>query len=358
MTVSEIFSKAAGYDKYVRPDKRDLEKLAQIELQPESYSRDKLFQHMLKGETSLFSDFPVYVKPELQQRGKELFGLVSTGFGSQARARTQNGPSRTRKLARVPELMAKWKRDRAIVSVTDLHFRETKFEKRVEADALSDFNIYCFNETLIEYLEMMTMVISSSGNVTESHTDDSDGSNHCFTGQKLWLTWDRLEGKECGLQDVTFDSVFGDAKFSIKNFLKVPSAQWFVVSANRTLFLPGNLTHRVITLEKYIGIGSFHVALPGYIRSLRRWLLTGSTDVTPELLQLIHKEVIAHLDRLRKGTPSYKKAYGLSYIKPSIEYWKKHEDVQKRRVMMGNKLVQEFMAAVDAAVGSPAGVLA
>jgi len=355
MTVPEIFAKAAEYDRYVRPDKRDLEKLAQIELQPEKYSRDKLFQHMMKAETSLFSDFPVYVKPELQQRGKELVGLVTTGFNSQARARTQNGPSRTRKFARVPELMAKWKRDRAIVSVTDLHFRETKFEKRVEADALSDFNIYCFNQTLIEYLEMMTMVISSSGNVTESHTDDSDGSNHCFTGQKLWLTWDRIEGQECGLQDVTFDYVSGNAKFSIKNFLKVPSAQWFVVSANRTLFLPGNLTHRVITLEKYIGIGSFHVALPSYIRSLRRWILTGSTDVTPDLLELINKEVIAHLDRLRKGPQALKKTYGLSYIKPSIEYWMRNEDARKREVMLQNKLVKEFMVAVDAAVG--AGVL-
>jgi hypothetical protein len=356
MTATEVFAKAASYDKYVRPDKRDLEKLAQIELQPEKYSRDKLFQHMKKGEVSLFADFPVYVKPELQQRGKELIGLVTTGFDSNAKARTQNGPSRTRKFAKVPELMDKWKRDRAIISVTDLHFRETKFEKRVEADALSDFNIYCFNQTLIEYLEMMTMVISSSGNVTESHTDDSDGSNHCFTGQKLWLTWDRLEGKEHGLEDVTFDDVRGDAKFSIRNFLKVPSAQWFVVSANRTLFLPGNLTHRVITLEKYIGIGSFHVALPGYIRSLRRWILTGSTDVTPELLALINKEVITHLERLRRGPQSLKKTYGLSYIKPSIEYWMKNEDPQKRRIMLENKLVREFMAAADAAVS--AGMLA
>ena len=238
--------------------------------------------------------------------------------------------------------------------MTDLHFRETKFEKRVEADALSDFNIYCFNQTLIEYLEMMTMVISSSGNVTESHTDDSDGSNHCFTGQKLWLTWDRVEGQERGLQDVTFDDVRGDAKFSIKNFLKVPSAKWFVVSANRTLFLPGNLTHRVITLEKYIGIGSFHVALPSYIRSLRRWILTGSTDVTPELMEIINQEAVAQLGRLKKGPASLKNTYGLSYIKPSIDHWLKHEDPQKRRVMLENKLVKEFLAAVDAAVGAEA----
>ena len=340
MTVSEIFSKAAEFDRHTKTDKRDIEKLAQLQLQPEAYSRDKLFRHMTRGEVSLFADFPVYVKPELLERGSELIGLVTNGFTTNMRARTQNGPSRTRKFSKVPELMEKWKRDRAIVSVTDLHFRKTKFEKKVEADALSDFNIYCFNAKLIEYLEMMTMVISSTGNVTDSHTDDSDGSNHCFTGQKLWLTWDRVAGQECGLQDVTFDDVTGDAKFSIRNFLKVPSAKWFVVSANRTLFLPGNLTHRVITLERYIGIGSFHVALPSYIRSLRRWVLTGSTDVTPDLLALINKEAIAQLRRLKDGSEQMKQTYGLSYVKPSIDYWFKNEDPQKREVMLKNKLVQ------------------
>lgn len=352
MTVSEIFAMASGMDSLVRPDKQDLEKLAQLQLQPEPYSRDKLFRHMMKGEIGLFSDFPVFVKPESLTRGKELVGLVTNGFKSDARARTQNGPSRTRKMSKVPELMAKWKRDRAIISVTDLHFRKTKFEQKVEADALSDFNIYCFNDDLVTYLEMMTMVISSSGNVTDSHTDDSDGSNHCFTGKKLWLCWDRVEGQERGLQDVTFDDVTGFAKFSIKNFLKVPSAQWLVVSDNRTLFLPGNLTHRVITLEKYIGIGSFHVALPSYIRSLRRWILTGSTDVTPEMLEIINTEAIAQLGRLKNGPQSLKDTYGLSYIKPSIDYWKRNEDPAKRKVMLENRLVKEFLAAVDAAVGT------
>lgn len=351
MTVAEIFARASGMDRLVRTDKHDIEKLAQLELQPESYSRDKLFRHMAKGEISLFSDFPVYVKPESLTRGKELIGLVTNGFNTDARARTQNGPSRFRKLSKVPELMAKWKRDRAIISVTDLHFRKTKFERKVEADALSDFNIYCFNEELITYLEMMTMVISSSGNVTDSHTDDSDGSNHCFTGKKLWLCWDRVEGQERGLQDVTFDDVHGSAKFSIKNFLKVPSAQWLLVSANRTLFLPGNLTHRVITLEKYIGIGSFHVALPSYIRSLRRWILTGSTDVTPEFLEIINKEVVAQLGRLKDGPQALKDTYGLGYIKSSIDYWKRNEDAEKRRVMLENGLMREFMGAVEAAVG-------
>jgi hypothetical protein len=355
MTVAEIFTMASGMDRLVRTDKHDIEKLARLQLQPEFYSRDKLFRHMARGEVSLFSDFPVYVKPGSLKREKELVGLVANGFTADARARTQNGPSRTRKLARVPELMDKWKRDRAIISVTDLHFRETKFEKKVEADALSDFNIYCFNNELVTYLEMMTMVISSSGNVTDSHTDDSDGSNHCFTGKKLWLCWDRVEGQERGLQDVTFDDVHGAAKFSIKNFLQVPSAQWFVVSDNRTLFLPGNLTHRVITLEKYIGIGSFHVALPSYIRSLRRWILTGSTDVTPALLEIINREVVAQLGRLKDGPQSLKDTYGLSYVKYAVDYWKRNEDPAKRKLMLENRLVKEFLAAARAAM-EPAAV--
>jgi hypothetical protein len=29
---------------------------------------------------------------------------------------------------------------------------------------------------------------------TDSHSDDPDGSNHCFVGRKLWLVWDTFLG--------------------------------------------------------------------------------------------------------------------------------------------------------------------
>lgn len=339
-------------DHLVRVEKHQWAALESKRIFPVNYSRNTMFTNMASGHVSLFSDFPVNFKEKADSERME--EVIRTGFPKVARARTQNGPAKVRKYLSVHDLMDKWKRSKGIVSVTDLHFRDTLFEQRVNADPLSDFNIYCHNKDLVRYLEMMTMVISSKGNITETHSDDSDGTNHCFMGVKLWLVWDRLEGKKQGLQDATYDAYSGAAHFSIRDFLKTRGSQWFLVGPGETLFLPGNLTHRVITLESYIGIGSFYVAIPSYIRSLYRWTMTGSTDVTPELLKVISKEVIKKIRSLADASSAGQTRYGYHYLEDSVERFRDWLPAGQMKKFMGHPLVQDFMEVVALQQAEPA----
>jgi len=136
----------------------------------------------------------------------------------------------------------------------------------------------------------MTLVISSQGNVTDSHSDDPDGSNHCFVGRKLWLAWDTFEGRAAGLQDCSRDLVRERARFDLATFAALPSACWWTVGAGETLFLPGRLTHRVITLEPYIGIGSFYCT-------------PGQRAREPEPLVRARRALVARRQRRRQRRP-------------------------------------------------------
>jgi hypothetical protein len=119
---------------------------------------------------------------------------------------------------------------------------------------------------------MMTLMASTTGAITESHSDDTDVNNHCLVGRKLWLCWDTSEGMKAGLEDCERVDVYGKPKFSLETFLELESSIWMMVSEGETLFLPGNYTHKVITLEKYIGIGGFFVSFPTLLQTFERWL--------------------------------------------------------------------------------------
>ena len=69
--------------------------------------------------------------------------------------------------------------------------------------------------------------------------------------------WDTQEGRKAGLEDVERDIVYGRAAFDLPTFCKLDSARWLTVGPEETLFLPGRFTHRVVTVERYLGFGSF-----------------------------------------------------------------------------------------------------
>ena len=249
---------------------------------------------------------------------------------------------------RISEVMRTWEGRRAILGVTDLHFRGRKFANAVNFSALSDFDILSEDREFVRLIEMMTLVISSRGNVTDSHQDDCDGSNHCFVGQKLWLAWDRIEGKAKGFQDVDRDQLTDWAAFDLPTFLDLPSSCWFFVQANETLFLPGNLAHKVITLEPYIGIGGFHVSLPGYLRTLKRWVLYDTLDIEPKnLLPPINKALIKKIERLQHSEPALQDRWGLRELKKAVQEWNANEDRETKRILLRSPAFAEFLQSVS-----------
>src|SRR5437016_1771128 len=299
---ARLWEFVAAADPSLRSWRRSMPALKRKQLRVRPYTRARQFSRMMKGQASVFTNFSVPLEQEgRKDRRAVLLEVIGNGFPTRQTAGVQVHSSHCTRM-KVSELMRRWERGRSIVSVTDLHFRETKFAKSIDTSALSDFNILCDDAFLIDNLEMMTVVISSKGSLTDTHTDDCDGSNHCFLGKKLWLCWDRMEGRAKGFEDLDRDEVDSFARFDLPAFLSLPSSQWFVIKENETLFLPGSLSHKVITLQDYVGVGSFHVALPSYVRALRRWILYDSLDVQPyKLLGRINRAVIGKIRRLERA---------------------------------------------------------
>lgn len=343
-----FWERAADLDKTLKVGNQDLFLLKKKRVTPIPYSRLLMFSRMAKGQISLFNNLKV---PVSNDSGNDLRSVltngISTGFPKSRTARIQMGRSGRRCRMRVAEVMRRWQSGRTILSVTDLHFRGTKFYEVINTSALSNFNILCtdleFSSEFMESIEMMTLVVSSEGNLTDNHADDCDGTNHCFLGRKLWLAWDRLEGKAAGFEDVDRDKVLDQAAFDIKAFLSLPSSRWFTVEPGQTLFLPGSLAHKVITLEHYIGAGSFHVALPSYIRSLKRWILYDTHDIGPQgLLEKINVAVMRRIHKLQGAPQSVRESWGVSSMKKAIQLWDKTESLENKAALLRHPAFASF----------------
>ena len=349
-TMMALWNQAAAIDKTLQITERDLRCLRRKRVQAIPYSRAQMFERMAQGKVSLFSNLRV---PVAQGRNDDLretlLAGIRYGFPKSQTARIQKGRSAQRCRMKIPEVIRRWKGGRAILSVTDLHFRQTKFDQIVDTSSLSDFNILCNDQEYgLEFktlIEMMTLVVSSAGSLTDNHADDCDGTNHCFVGRKLWLAWDRIDGKRAGFQDVDRDLVFDQAAFDMQAFLSMPSARWFTVEPRQTLFLPGNLAHKVITLEHYIGLGSFYVALPSYLRSLERWLTLDTHDIIPkDLLGKIHTAVLRRLDELHRSYLLKKRQWGVAQTKLAVETWRNAKNDAAKAALRDNPMVAEFLA--------------
>ena len=352
LSLPELWEEAARIDPTLKLHRRDVAALRQKQIRPERFSRDRLFSRMSRGQVSLFSDCPVFFKDGFSPHSPQaLAELITTGFPASQTARVQTGPSRTIHRLKVPEVMRRWQAGRARLGVTDLHFRDTRFEKTVAYSPLNDFDVLCSEPELIEKIEMMSLVISSKGTFTDSHADDCDGSNHCFAGKKLWLAWGRIEGKAAGFQDVDRDSVSEQARFDMTTFLSLSSACWFVVEADRTLFLPGNLAHKVITLAPYVGIGGFYVSLPGYIWSLTRWLRYDTLDVGPkDLLEKINRAVLDKVTEARSGSRRLQERWGLAYLQKAVRDWEGRERPAVKKSLMRNPTFAAFAQTALASI--------
>lgn len=216
-----------------------------------------------------------------------------------------------------------------MVNVTDLHIRGTPVTRLIDVAPLSDFNLLArTRRRTIRELEMLTLVISSAGALTDSHTDDSDGSNHCFAGRKLWLIWDSATGMARGLEDVERCDVYDRAAFDIETFLSLPTARWFILAKGQTLFLPGNYAHKVITLDHYLGVGSFFVMLPSYLRRLIQWKrlaplwsVSDSNRARGRLLDDVTNVVTRCVQSLAFASTKERRRWGLTYLMRAVRDW-------------------------------------
>lgn len=343
------FEKASRFDKTIVLKEKFKKRLADTYIEPQSYSRSVLYNNMAQGHTTVFTDYPMQLAQKYDETTQEaLIRNLKEGLPKKERIYIRAGESRTKYKVTINDTIERWLRGRSRFGVTDLHFRGTNFYNKVDAEAISYFNLLCHCPESVSFLEMLTLVISSEGIFSDSHSDDGDGSNHCFVGKKLWLAWDRNEGRKRGLQDCTVDPVYDQAKFDMETFLSLKSAHWFIISDNRTLFMPGNFTHKVITLEPYIGYGSFYVTIPGYANTLKRWILHETGDVKGNFLEEMNQHSFRKMKQIAKGSSETRDKWGLNYLGHALRNWDKDLTTTQSKYLASHKTYGDFLNFVKA----------
>lgn len=348
----KLWKESEAMDGTLHVSARHLIKLKRKFVRPETYTRHKMFLNMARRKVSIFKEVPVLVRRHKSiDTRNTLIAALSKKFPPGETSRVQIGPAHVAARLPVREIMRRWLGGRAIVGVTDLHIRDTKVEHVIDTGALSDFNTLIRGSEDLAMQEMMTLVIASPGNVTDSHSDDPDGTNHCFFGKKLWLAWDVFEGMAAGIQDVERQHVRGQAAFDMSKFLELESARWFLVSTGETLFLPGNMTHKVLTLEPYLGVGSFHVGLPGSLDTLTRWIYYGPLwslcDPKHEHIGLVDEVVKINLriiNRIRSRPKHIQERWGYAYLRSAYGAWRRSVSADIRQRVMQH---QDFRKLVE-----------
>ena len=120
--VISVWEQAGCLDPTLNLSAQDIRALLRKRVRAIPYSRSRLFSRMAEGQISLFKDLRVPVRGDSSADTPHLLleGIYNA-FSASRRTIVQAGPSSRRCKVRVRELVQRWKRERAIISVTDLH---------------------------------------------------------------------------------------------------------------------------------------------------------------------------------------------------------------------------------------------
>ena len=316
---------AAVFDETLRASPAQFEEMLARYVAPEPYARDTLFRRLISGEPAVMGGVPAPTRGALAglpvPEAAEALLAWLLRRRSTARYRLYGGKGAKRRYLTLRDAATAWTRDRSVFGVADLHIRDTAMEDIIDADALTPFNILTTSTPDVQRQEMYSLVISTHGYVTDSHSDAPDSTNYCFTGRKLWIAWETQEGLAHGLEDVEHMMVKERARFDLRTWMKLPSARWFLVGPGQTLYFPAHLSHKVVTIERYLGVGGFFFSLPGAFRLLSHWILKEplwlKDDGAEENAQLVAEIAAAALKKTRHmgATSGSDRTWGQDYLR-------------------------------------------
>jgi hypothetical protein len=295
-----------------------------------AYSRERLFKAMADREPAVLVGHPSPVRCpldglSLRDASNCIIERIAASSDEATYTVTMGADGRRVKL-RPCEISKLWHQQTDVFGITDLYIRNTFMEELINPSCLSNFNMLLKASRAARAQEMFSFVISAEGMVTDSHSDDPDSSNTCLEGRKLWIFWDTYTGLAAGLQDAERLLLRTIPRFDIKVWLSLPSARWCIVGPNDTLFLPANFTHKVITLERYLGVGGFYVSLPNCLSLIADWIYRGplwskldKTSHNAVLIGDISLTAQKAISRLRNSSCAVGKALGYDFLKLSAE---------------------------------------
>lgn len=321
----ESLSKARSFDPSIDLSRSDIDRMIALYVRPRAYSRDCLFKAMADREPVVLAGYPSPVRSpldvlSLREAARCIINCIADSSDEATYTVTMHDDGRRVQL-RPCEIAELWRRKTDVFGITDLYIRNTFMEELIDPKGLSNFNLLLKASRGASSQEQFSFVISAEGMITNSHSDDPDSSNFCLEGRKLWIFWDTYTGLAAGLQDAERLLLTTIPRFDINVWLSMPSARWCIVGPNDTLFLPANFTHKVITLENYVGVGGFYVSLPNCLSLIADWIYRGplwsKLDKKSRNAMLIGDISLAVQEtilRLRDCSPAVSGALGYDFL--------------------------------------------
>ena len=118
--------------------------------------------------------------------------------------------------------------------------------------------------------------------------------------------------------------------------------------------MPGHLTHKVITLEPYLGVGSFYLALPNIIRTLSRWITYTPNWALPRSAayrQAFYPRVLETAEReiakIATRSAAFQKQWGLDFLARSLAYWCRYNDPEQVENLMVIDATRSFLKSLS-----------
>jgi len=227
-----------------------------------------------------------------------------------------------------------------------------RLRRLVSTTPFNEYNLLYSGSDDLEHEENLSLLVSSPGHYSAQHTDDYDVLTHCFVGRKLWVAWDTIEGDRLGLEDVSRQDIFAEPSFDIARVLRLRRSCWFLLEEGQTLFMPHEFCHKVVTLDHYLGVGSFSFKLPGLMRSIDWWIANqptwtfnrrgGAQDLLNVLIRVAHGRIA----KLAKRPSFERRNWGWGFLKPAIAKYKQSMTRQSAKWCTANDELQTAVRQV------------
>jgi hypothetical protein len=137
-------------------------------MKAEPSSRTRLFDCFALRRPVIFRDFIVKLSQGQAPYNGDVVNFLRRALPKRQGVRTRIGPRQEFRSIPIGDVLGKWEPQHSLVTVTDLHFRGTRLEKRIDVNALSDFDLLLLGSEELALQEMMTLVVSSAGTFTDN----------------------------------------------------------------------------------------------------------------------------------------------------------------------------------------------
>ncbi|MBO6938218.1 MAG: hypothetical protein JJ863_24835 [Deltaproteobacteria bacterium] len=254
---------------------------AKKRLRRERFAQDEWLSAQRRAVPKLYSD-----SPTPPRRSADPLRCARALLSSdEPVAVLQDLGERVRRSDWAPErVLAAWEANDPVFGITDHSVGGAVLNQHFRMETVLAGNFLSHTDSLHRF-EVCGPVMATRGHLTDAHMDDPDIWNSCVSGAKVWFMTDSREWSR--EYQVSVRQIVEVEPLDAETFLSLPGSRWAVVTDGAALYCPNTYVHRVVTLERYVGFGTFCATRESAARLLRFWREHGSlfeADGSPGLI--------------------------------------------------------------------------